>query len=123
MRPAQYRPGGVPELVLGFVLFALGGLLLWFALYLATRDTHEAPRYTIGALVGLVATFFFLRGALSMIAIESRGLSVRVAYASLVAGLLPYTVVMGAPGYAINATLLFISASNLLCLWLRRASG
>jgi hypothetical protein len=107
-------------LVLGFVLFAIGGFLLWFALYLATRDPPEAPALPIAVLVGIVATFFLLWGGLSMIAIESHNLSVRVAAASLVVGLLPYSVLFGTPAYAVNATLLLTSASNLLCLWLRR---
>ena len=56
----QYRPGGAPELVLGCVLFEIGGFLLWFALYVATRDPHEAPLDAIAGLVGLVACFFLL---------------------------------------------------------------
>ena len=97
--------------------------MLWVALYVATRDPHEAPLDAVAGLVGLVAFLFLVWGSFSMIAIESRELTVRVAAISLVGGVLPYAILFGTQGYAANVTFLVITASTLLCLWMRRSDG
>jgi hypothetical protein len=70
----------------------------------------------------MAAIFFGGFGAFMLLGIESRQLSTRVALIGLAPGLIPYFLLVGRPGYALNAAFLVAALSSGLAVVLRRSS-
>jgi hypothetical protein len=73
-------------------------------------------------VVGLGAIFFGGFGGFMLLGIESKPLSTRVALIGLALGLIPYFLLFGRPGYALNAVFLVAALSSGLAILLRRSS-
>jgi len=119
-----YRPGGVPELVLGVIAFAAAGLFGSFALYVWERARDGSPDGSLGPYVAFlflapVSALFALFGAISLLNIESKALSRKTGAVALLLGLVPFTLGFGTPGFAFNAALLLIALTSWLAVRLR----
>jgi hypothetical protein len=116
-----YRPGGTPELVTGSVLLAIAAALLSFALY-ANQAGGEGGAGIGARLLALGAFFFGGVGGFMLLGIDSKQLSTRVALVGLALGLIPYFLLFGSPGHALNAAFLIAALASGLAIVLRRSS-
>ena len=112
--------------MLGAVLYTIATGLGVFALFAWMRTNGEggdgsAGPYVASLLTAAGALFFAYHGSLSLLAIDSRPLGRRTLIAGLLLGLLPYALLLGLPGFAVNAAFLLVAGCSGLGLWLRRS--
>jgi hypothetical protein len=116
----MYRPGGAPELVTGGILLAIGAALLSFALY-AIEAGGEGGVGIAASVLGTGALFFGGFGGFMLLGIDSKQLSMKIGLIGLALGLIPYFLLIGRPGYALNAAFLVAALSSGLAMMLRRS--
>jgi hypothetical protein len=117
----MYRPGGTPELVTGGILLAIAAALGSFGLY-AAQAGGEGGAGIAASVLAIGAFFFGGFGRFMLLGIDSKRLSTRVALLGLALGLIPYFLLFGRPGYALNAVFLVAALSSGLAILLRRSS-
>jgi O-antigen/teichoic acid export membrane protein len=91
--------------------------------HLSGRQPGRRTRpYFAFLALGASALFFGGFGGFMLLGIDSKQLSTRVALVSLALGLVPYILLFGRAGYALNAVFLVAALSSGLAMLLRRSS-
>jgi hypothetical protein len=112
-----YRPGSMSRLIRAGVLLTAATLLGAWALYWevtpVTRD-GEAVKYMVTPVMFLVAIVLAWWGSAKLAAVERRQLTTKMVFMSLALGLVPYSLLLGVPGYVFNLGFLLAAVNSAL---------